>query len=115
MSDAVIVALISGLLGGGGAMTAALTYWQHRRVTAGDVRTSPAEELWRAMNTLREQQAEEIRALRAEISRLREELSVKDSEIATLRVQVKLYEHRIAELENELASLRATGGNGHGG
>lgn len=115
MSEAVIVALLSGLLGGGGAVTAVLTYWQHKRLTAGDVKTSPAEELWRAMNTLREQQAEEIRALRAEISRLRDELSVRDSEIATLRVQVRLYEQRIEELENELAGLRATGGGDHGG
>lgn len=107
MSDAVLVALLAGLFGGGGLVTTALLVWQQRRGTDGSVRATPAEALWQALNRAREQQAEENREMRAEIARLRDALSAKDVEVLTLRRANHEQQMRIEELENEIDELRA--------
>lgn len=75
-----VLAALAGTLAG-----VIATYVIARRKSSGQIRTSEAEVLWAASESIRHDLTAENRALKAEVAVLREELAVLRAEVTGLR------------------------------
>lgn len=82
MNTALLVAIFSLL---GVTVTASVTYLISRRQNSGTVHHAEADVIFKAAETLREEQRAEVLELRAEILSLRSEILSLRTEIASLR------------------------------
>lgn len=101
--------MISGeyISAAGAVSVAALAWLGGRYMKSGRIRTSEAEQLWRAAEVLREEGRKDREALRGDISVLRARVETGEQEIVQLQKENRRYENENYTLTQEVRRLKA--------